>query len=110
MAYNNRFQVDPIRTIAFGGITNVYANVGAAITDPVRVFVLSNLTDVDVMFSLDGVNDHFIVPRNAFKLFDITANKVRDDGFFLADGTVFYVRDPTATVTTGNVHVEVIHA
>lgn len=110
MAYNNRLIVDPRRVLAFGAIGAAYAAIGAAVATPVRIFILTNLTDVDVDVSVDGVNDHFILPTNTFKLIDITANKVRDDGFFLREGTIFYIKQTVGAPTLGSVYVEIIRA
>jgi hypothetical protein len=109
MAYPKRLRIDTVRTAAFGAIGAAYSAVGTAITDPCRIFCLTNITDQDVFFSIDGVNNHFIVPSNSFKLIDITANKVRDDGFFLPEGTVFYVVRAGAAPTVGAVYIEVLH-
>ena len=109
MAYPKRFAIDTIRTAAFGAIGAAYSAVGEALDEPCRIFCLTNLTDQDVFFSLDGVNDHFIVPTNSFKLIDVTANKVRDDGFFVREGTVFYVVRVAGAPTLGSVYIEIIH-
>ena len=110
MAYNNRVIVDARRALAFGAIGAVYAAVGAALASPARIFILNNLTDADMDFSIDGVTDHFILPPNSFKLIDVTANKVRDDGFFIREGTVFYVKQTAAAATAGSVVIEIIRA
>jgi len=110
MAYKNRLKVDAIRTAAFGAVGVNYAAVGAALADPARIFIFTNLTDADIYFSIDGVTNHFIVPSNSFKLIDVTANKVREDGFFLAEGVVLYAKRVAGAPTTGNIYIEVIHA
>lgn len=110
MAYKNKFKVDTIRTIAFGAIGAAYSAVGTALDDPARLFCLTNTTDVDLYFSIDGTNDHFIVPTDSFKLIDITTNRVREDGFFLAEGTIFYVKEVSGAAGSGSVYVEIIHA
>ena len=110
MAYPKRVRMDELRRLAFGGITANYAAVGAALTDPCRIFILSNLSDDNIIFSLDGVTDHFFVPVGGFKLIDCTANKVREEGFFVSEGTVFYARcEAGAVPTAGLVTVEILH-
>ena len=110
MSYRNRFRIDPIRTAAFGVIGVNYSAVGTSLTEPARIFILNNLTDASVFFSIDGINDHFILPPNGFKLIDVTTNKVRDDGFFVSDGTVFYVKRVSSAPTSGSVYIEIIHS
>ena len=110
MAYNNRVIIDPIRTLAFGAIGAAFGAVGAAVASPVRLFVLKNFTDVNMDFSIDGVNINFVLLPNSGQVLDITANKVRDDGFFVSEGTIFSVRQSAGAPTLGNVHIEIIRA
>lgn len=110
MAYKNKLKVDAIRTVAFGSVGAAYSAVGTALDDPARLFCLTNTTDADVYFSIDGTTNHFIVPTNSFKLIDITTNKVREDGYFLAEGTIFYVKRVSGAPTSGSVYIEIVHA
>jgi len=103
-----RLVPETVRTLAFGDIGAGYTGVGTAITNPVRILHIQNLTDTSLMFSYDGVNDHFALPASGFLLLDITANKSRDQGFYLAEGTRVYVRE-IVTPTTGSVYVSVYY-
>jgi len=109
MAYSKRVRMDAYRTLAFGAIGATYAAVGTALTDPARIFILTNLTDQAIEFSLDGATDHFYLASGGYKLIDCTANKVRDEGFFVPDGTVFYAQHAGVAPTSGLITVEVIH-
>jgi len=91
-----RLACDPVRTAAFGVISPVYAGVGIAFTSPVRIFHLQNLTDTILMFSYDGVNDHFPLATQSFLVLDVTANQALTQGFFMAQGQRLYVRDMAA--------------
>lgn len=79
-----------------GPITNVYSGVGIAFTSPVRIFHLQNLTDSTLMFSYNGVNDHFPLASQSFIVLDVTANQALMQGFFMAQGQRLYVRDMVA--------------
>lgn len=105
MAYNLsiRYRAEPVRTAAFGAIVAGYTGVGTAVSHPVRQFLLQNLTDATVMFSFDGVNDHFPLPANGFFLSDITSNAAVSMGFFLAEGDRLYVKE-VGVPTIGNVY------
>jgi len=103
-----RLVPESVRSLAFGSIAGGYTGVGTAITNPVRILHIQNLTDVVVMFSYDGVNDHFPMATNSFVLLDITANKSRDHGFYLAEGTRIYVRQE-GVPTSGSVYVTVYY-
>lgn len=110
MAYPKALRIDAIRVLGFGAITNLYQVVGAALTEPCRIFNLTNLTNANIIFSLDGVNDHFYIPPGGFKLIDVCTNRVRDEGWFVPQGTQFYCRsDGLPFPTTGNVIIEVMH-
>lgn len=106
-----RLSCDTVRTVAFGGISPVYAGVGTAFTKPVRIFYIQNLTDTILMFSYDGINDHFPLFETTFKLLDVTANHSVSQGYFMAQGQRLYVRDMTAQgfnpPTTGSVWLTV---
>lgn len=110
MAYPKTLDYDTIRTVAFGGITGTFADLGTALTSPARLVKLLNTTDVDAEISTDGVNVHDYVPANSFALYDLTANKVRDEGAFFRTGKQFSVRRPAAAgnPTTGGVYLVVI--
>jgi len=110
MAFKNRLKIEEIRTTAFGGIGAAYAAVGGAVGSPARIFILTNLTDADVYFSIDGVTNHLIVPSNSFKLIDVSANKIREDGFFVEEGTIFYAKRVAGAPSAGSIYIEVIYA
>ena len=108
MAYPQELTFDTIRSVAFGGIGAAYAAVGAAFTRPVRLIKVSNATDAAVFFSLDGTNDQDFIPANGFILYDLTANKVRDDGAFLRQGQNVYIKRVSGAPTSGSVYITVI--
>ena len=110
MAYNNRAIFDPTRTVAFGAIGAVFGATGVAFASPPRIIKIKNFTDATMEFSFDGVNVHSTLLPSGGEVLDITANKVRDDGFFIAEGTVVYVRQQVGAATAGNIHVEIIRA
>lgn len=110
MAFKTKFKLDPIRSLAFGSIGTSYTAIGSAFTNPARIIIFNNLTDVSILFSFDGITDHLILPTNGFKVLDVTSNEVRDDGFFIAEGTVIYAKQESVAATLGNIYIEVIHA
>lgn len=99
-----RLKPETVRTIASAAIDGTFMGVGAALTRPIRVLFLQNLTDVILMFSFDGVNDQFPLPANGYVILDVTANKTIDSGFFLAEGERLYVREFAGNATTGDVY------
>lgn len=109
MATGRRMEVAPIRELAFGGIGVAYADIGTALSRQVRIIHLSNLTDATLMFSFDGSADHIVLPSQGFLLLDITANKINDAGFFIAENTQISVRQ-LGIPTTGSVYISAFFA
>lgn len=109
MASPYQVSAETLRSLAFGSISASYAAVGSATAHGGRLICLTNDTNGDVFFSLDGVNDHFFVANGSFKLFDFTSNQRNcDQKFELRSGTIFYVKQSTAP-SAGSVYVEVIY-
>lgn len=103
-----RMAFEPLRSLAFGSIGGAYMGVGTPIEHPSRQFLVQNLTDATLLFSFDGVNDHFRLPANGFWLNDNTANRSVSQGFFLSEGTRLYVKQD-GVPTSGNVNFTVIY-
>lgn len=99
------------RTLGFAAISAAYAGIGTSFLNPVHLFMLQNLTDKLLMFSWDGVNDHFPLPSNGYVIMDITSNKTLTGGaFMIAQGTRFYVRSTASGVpTSGDVYLAVFY-
>lgn len=110
MAHSQAIKLVPeaARSLAFGSIVAGYTGIGTAITNPVRILHIQNLTDVTLMFSYDGVDDHFPLATNSFLLLDITANKSKDQGFYLEEGTRIYVKRE-GVPASGSVYVTVYY-
>ncbi len=110
MAYGRRVEFEAVREVAFGGIGAAYATLGTAFSDNARLLGITNTTNQDVYISFDGVNDHLRVAAGSFKQYDLTANKVRDDGYFIATGTQLYQMRAAVAPTSGALWAEVIIA
>ncbi len=110
MAFGTRAQFDAVREVAFGGISGTYAPVGGPLTDHARVVLINNSTNVEVYISDDASTNNFRMAPNSFKLIDFSANKIRDDGLFVAIGTQFYVKQVSGAAASGAVWIEVISA
>ena len=102
--------IEPVRTLAFGSISGTYMGVGTAIGNPLRQFFIQNLTDKTLMFSFDGINDHFPLPASGFLLDDVTSNKTTTSGFYLAEGSRLYVKDLGVPTTLGAVYFSSFYA
>lgn len=110
MAFGTRVAFDTVRELAFGSITGTYTALGTPLTDNTRLISLQNQTDQQIYISFDGVNDHLRMAQNSFKLLDLSANKVRDDGLFIANGTQIYIKFVSTLGSEGNFWAEAMHA
>jgi len=104
-----RLQAEPVRYLACGSISGVYAGIGTEMIRPVRIILLQNLTNAAVMFSFDGVLDHIPLASNGYMILDVTANKTVDSGFFIAEGQRLYVRDLGVACASMGVYLSVFH-
>lgn len=107
---SSRVFFEAVKTLGFAAIGAAYAAVGAATTNEVRLVCVTNNTEGDMYFSIDGTLDHMFVAAGSFKLFDLQANNTpkTDEKFVLAVGTQFYVKQIEAPVS-GAVYVECIY-
>lgn len=109
--FTTQARLDPLRSLAFGSITGSFVPVGTPFDFQARIIHFTNLTDGDVIFSMDGTTDQLIVPAGGFILLDITTNHrpINQDDFCFAIGTQWYVRYVTAP-TIKAVYIAVLHA
>jgi hypothetical protein len=108
MASNNlavRLMPEIVRSVAFGTIGAAYTGIGTAMTRPIRIFLLQNLTDKLLLFSFNGIDDHLPLPTNGYVLLDISANQSFNQGYYLAESSRLYVKQDTAAPTAGAVYL-----
>ena len=106
-----RMVPDPLRTLAFGSVSDVYMGIGTVTENTARMVYISNLTDNILLFSFDGVNDVFPLPVYGFVMLDICFNKDFGNYFGLKVGQRIYVkaRNAVEVPKTGTVNVTVFH-
>lgn len=104
-----RYQAEPLRSLAFGSIGAGYTGVGTAVSHPVLQFLLQNYTDALLTFSLNGVDDHFVLAAGSQWIDDISSNKsLQAQGLFMAQGTRLYVKQ-NGVPTSGSVYFTVFY-
>ena len=92
MARDIRLAFETLRTAAFGTIMANYTIIGSVFEHPIRILIIQNLTDKRLLFSLDGVNDTFVLQANSERQLEISTNKITADGFFASLGSGVYVK------------------
>ncbi|MCK5021391.1 MAG: hypothetical protein KAS32_30545 [Candidatus Peribacteraceae bacterium] len=108
----SRANLEPLRSLAFGGISGTYAAIGTASSNPIRLFCISNNTEGDMIFSRDNTiaAGELFVAAGSYKLFDIQSNMTpeKESKFVFDQGTQFWVKQSTAPVS-GSVYVEILY-
>ncbi len=109
MASPYQAEIETLRSVAFGAITNSFAVLGSALANPSRILAFTNTTDADMLISDDGTNNKLVVPAGTSKLYDLTANRRSEDLIFAMRGsTQFYVKYVSAP-TRGAIYLETIY-
>lgn len=108
MPYARRMLMEPVRTLAFGSIGAGYSAVGTALVNPARLIFVQNLTNATLMFSIDGISDHFPLTANGFLLLDISSDRAPVDPFFISAGTTLSVKQ-VSVPTAGAVYFSVFY-
>lgn len=99
----------PVRTLAFGSVGAGLTAIGAASTDSSRQLLVQNYTNQTLMFSSDGITDHFPLAQNASLILDFTTNRTKNaTGLYLASGTTIFVRHLGVAPASGSVFVTFI--
>jgi hypothetical protein len=100
-----KLQLEPVRELAFGGITGAYAPIGTPLTNPSRVLYIKNSTNADLYISTDGVTNMKHVIATNSDILDCRTNI----GCWPAY-TQFYVKAVTASPTSGYIIIESVYA
>lgn len=110
MAFGTRAVFNDIQELDYTSLSSSYLAVGSALTDFGRIICFNNSTDVTVYISDNGVDNKIRLAPNSFRLFDFSTNRIRDDGLFVAQGTVFYTKIESGSPTRGAVWIEIVSA
>lgn len=100
MQVGMRARWEPMRTLAFGGISANYAAVGTPLANPCNQLIINNLTDVNLTFSFNGVTDHFELAAGTSIVDDIATN-----GYYQPGHDQIWVKDQGAAASLGRVSV-----
>lgn len=105
--FDNKAQFDTVRSRAASTFTGSYQTLGSAISNRARVLYFVNNTSQDVTVSIDGTNDHIVIPSGAFFLLDLAANAISSNGLYIPQGTQVYVN---AAAGTGTFYLTVLYS
>lgn len=93
MAGALQVQAEIVGILGEADIESTYTAVGSPFTAPIRIMALGNSCNTDMLWSMDGTNDHFFTPAGTARVYDFCANrKFQDEQFCVATGTQMYVK------------------
>ncbi len=102
---------EPIRTLGFASVVAGYTAIGTPLDHRASIVYLQNTTDKEVIISLDGTEDHLMLPAGVFYPLDVCNNKSSSEGLFIPYGTSFYVKRSAAGAPgSGAVSIAVVYA
>lgn len=109
---SNRVKFENVRYLPAASISALVSTaVGLPFANPVRLLHITNLTDVDLLFSFDGVNSVGVISARGFVLYDYGSNKADSVGFLeQAVGERVYVQAITTLPSVRGVYVTVMYA
>lgn len=107
MSFTRQFTFETLRSRDSATFTGSYQTLGTPLTQAASLIKIVNNSSVLVLISVDGTNNHDVIPANSFALYDITANTTEEGGsIFIKKGTQFYV---SGSASTGLVYLTVAY-
>lgn len=102
-----KLNFEKIRSLAAASVAAGYTAIGDPLENPAVIFTVKNLTNEQVMFSFNGVDDHFTLEKDGTYNVNCNANQSQRSGaLYLPEGTTIYVKR-VGTPNTGNVYVTI---
>lgn len=108
MLFTNRASFATIRSAAHTSIGAAYATIGSSLAEPAVCIAFINNTDGDVFVSIDGTNDHLLLPTNTSQIFNVRSNSPSMSDLTFRVGTQFYVKDGPDAPASGTFYIEVL--
>ena len=108
MAYGKRALFEAMRSIDSASIGAAYTLIGDLFENPVRMLYIVNNTDALLQFSIDGVDNHFVIMSYTSMILDVASNRVQQYAYFLSEANGVYVAWLDVP-TTGDVYVSVVY-
>lgn len=83
---------DTIRSIDTASLAGSYLPIGTALTHGGRILKFTNLSNVTVTISWDGINDNEILATNTSIILDVSAARENSNYLEVQNGTQFYAK------------------
>jgi hypothetical protein len=93
MSYTQRIAYEALKSIDSATFTGSYQALGIPTVNPGTIVKMVNNSNVLVTISIDGTNDHDVLPANSFWLYDYTTNAPKSANIAARDqGTQYFVK------------------
>jgi len=101
---------EDLRSLAFGGISGVYAGVGTGSTNAIRMIKVTNLTDATLLISFNGIDDKDVIAASSAFIYDYGSNtSIQGGALEQPSGTRIFVKQASGAATSGTVYVTIIY-
>ena len=104
MAYTQRLLYETLRS-ANTASAGTYLAVGTPLSQASSLIKMVNLSNKDLLISIDGVNAIDILPASSFWLYDVTSDSPKSNTIFVDKGRQYYVQTTDAAAGTGLVYL-----
>lgn len=108
MVLSNKAMFDPIRSVAFGAITNAFLPLGDPLEGPASAILFNNLTDAMIQISYNGTDVNQQFPAGFGIAIPFTQGGYDSATLYLPANTQMYIRYLGAAPTTESFWVEII--
>ncbi len=111
-----RIAAETMRYLGFASISSSFTALGGPLLNPAHMHSIVNMTNQNLLWSIDGVNAHgFLGANGGSFIFDITANKHWDqEGLYEAQGLQVYISTDVnsggSTPTSSGVYMTVLYS
>ena len=107
-ALSESMNFEPMRELPYSSITTSYVLVGNPADPAVRIAIVTNFTNVNLNFSVDGIDDHFALGPSSTMTLDLVANKTQK-GFYMGVRKAIYVKYRDIAPSSGFVMFSTIY-
>lgn len=105
MAYTRRLTYETLRSVDTATAAS-YVVLGTPLVHQASIIKMVNLSNKNLLISIDGTNNHDVCPANGAWVYDVTANKPLEQ-IFAEIGRQYYVKTTDGAAGTGLVYLVV---
>jgi hypothetical protein len=106
MSFTQRLLYETIRSANTASASTTLV-IGTPLANAASLIKMVNLSNKDVLVSIDGTNFVDICPAGGFWLYDITTNSPHTNHIFCDEGRQYYIRTTDSTAGVGLVYLVV---